>query len=503
MKQQPGGLARLKPQWVVHSPMRFRLLFASAILAGLSLRLWIAWLSVEQSFRLSVPDDAYYYFTIAKNVAAGYGATADRLAPNNGFHPLWLILIVPFWWMFGSSSTLPVHLALSTNAILDTAAAIVLYLLGLRLTRNQWLALLGTAIYLLNPYGVTSGVNGLETSLAVFLFGVSLAIGWKILDRPKHSIAWWFASGLAWGLLLLARTDYILVAIPCLLYTLWKTRREIWPGRLSVLWVGVALPLLPWVIWNFYTFGVLVQVSADAYPYYQHVLFLSQQGLQPVALVRREADLFYAVTANLSRFFGMSRFLPVAVLFVAAVLWVTRKKIDRKPLERLAVPTLFAALTLFYHALYRWMFVPWYYVPMAYLGALWLILGFALLWQNDSKWVMGLALSALVLLYGYSAIDLARIGGVFPLQQASSTSDVCGAFQRIGVTDSGFTGYFARCLVVNLDGVVNNVAFRAIRDGRFHSYLDSIQLQRVSLNDIVANVVALKEGPTRVFPPFR
>ena len=58
---------------------------------------FIAYLSAGESFMAIVPDDAFYYFTIARNIVEGYGSTFDRLAPTNGYHPLWLLVLVPIF----------------------------------------------------------------------------------------------------------------------------------------------------------------------------------------------------------------------------------------------------------------------------------------------------------------------------------------------------------------------------------------------------------------------
>lgn len=41
-------------------------------------------------------DDAAYFFKITQNCTAGYGLSFDRLNPANGFHPLWLLCLLPF-----------------------------------------------------------------------------------------------------------------------------------------------------------------------------------------------------------------------------------------------------------------------------------------------------------------------------------------------------------------------------------------------------------------------
>ena len=51
--------------------------------------LWRGWLDGEPA----LADDAFYYFQIARHVAQGLGPTFDGLAPTNGFHPLYLLIL--------------------------------------------------------------------------------------------------------------------------------------------------------------------------------------------------------------------------------------------------------------------------------------------------------------------------------------------------------------------------------------------------------------------------
>lgn len=43
-------------------------------------------------------DDAYYYLQIARNIGQGKGSTFDGVHKTNGYHPLWLMVLVPIEW---------------------------------------------------------------------------------------------------------------------------------------------------------------------------------------------------------------------------------------------------------------------------------------------------------------------------------------------------------------------------------------------------------------------
>ena len=44
-------------------------------------------------------DDAYYYFRIAQNIALGRGSTWDGIHSTNGYHPLWLLMLIPLYFI--------------------------------------------------------------------------------------------------------------------------------------------------------------------------------------------------------------------------------------------------------------------------------------------------------------------------------------------------------------------------------------------------------------------
>ncbi|MDP9001924.1 MAG: hypothetical protein M3O46_17625, partial [Myxococcota bacterium] len=76
-----------RPEWVETADR-----WALPIVLGAWALLVILWPPAP----LAMPaDDAYYYTRIAQNVAAGHGATFDGVESTNGFHPAWLLVLVP------------------------------------------------------------------------------------------------------------------------------------------------------------------------------------------------------------------------------------------------------------------------------------------------------------------------------------------------------------------------------------------------------------------------
>ena len=52
-------------------------------------------------------DDAFYYFQIAWHMANGEFSTFDGgITRTSGYHPAWLFLITPFYWVFDKTEAL-------------------------------------------------------------------------------------------------------------------------------------------------------------------------------------------------------------------------------------------------------------------------------------------------------------------------------------------------------------------------------------------------------------
>lgn len=481
------------------------------------MRIAIAWSPVNVSFGLAVPDDAYYYFTIARNIAAGYGATADRLELTNGFHPLWMLFLVPLWsaspW---DKSEIPVHLALSLGAIFDLATICGLWWLSVRLTHSRTIGMLVALAYALNPYALAASVNGLETSLSTALLVWSLALYWSIRTQPTNLNLKKVATLLLlWSLMGLARTDYLLLILPCALELAWRQRHYLVKylpaaAAASLLW-------LPWLMWNYFTFGTIVQVSALTYPYYRHVAWDAQSHTIAEWFVH-QIELGYHTVGLIALVSGFGRIglIPFAAA-LAAILGAQYLALRKNPhaptgpesatLPGLILPTVGFLGLLFIHSLVRWQYALWYFAPAPIFLLLWFAILLERIGRNHRAWMI-IVWSTFVAFQIWQGANLWTQGGIWPAQREFAEKEMpkvrqlCEQFQTIGISDSGYIGYYLRCRVINLDGVVNNEAFKSIQQGNFRVYLDAVGIQYVSINQIVRDAIAVKEGPIPTLPPY-
>ena len=110
-------------------------------------------------------EDGFYYLKIAQNLASGHGSTFDGLHPTSGYQPLWLLVLVPVFWLRPSAAA-AILIATATQAVLLALAAALLYTLA-----RTWLspaaALLAVMSWILLAY--RPGLSGVEFALLSLL----------------------------------------------------------------------------------------------------------------------------------------------------------------------------------------------------------------------------------------------------------------------------------------------------------------------------------------------
>lgn len=472
------------------------------LLVGLALRLSMAWSSSALLVQKTLPDDAFYYFAIARNVWMRNGVSVDGVTPTNGFHPLWaLALLFPF--AIQRSGDLPVHLSLSLAALFDVGAAWLAYQTVRRVTHSATGGVLAAGLYAFNPLGAMESLNGLETALGVFCFALTAFVYLtRVHGNDQIPGRDWILLGLAIGLMLLARTDSVLFAVVLGLYTLWRGRYTLAPTAIGLIFTAVvaALLLVPWLAWNLTTFGTIVQSSAIAAPsVFRRALFEPLAKGTPFAQVWRNGfwPVIYLSLLLAFRYAG----LPWVALAVAAILKrvlnppsgeaiAVEAKVQRTLLQgeysqlfpnraSLFLPLIGAILPLLVHTFVRWYPRSWYYVPLAWSSAL--VTGPALA-------QVGANLKAVRVGRRLARAGLAALGLVLILQGAKSWREGFYAWQThmlagarwmathapsdavVASFNSGLQAYYGERPVVNLDGVVDWGALRAAEDRSLLSY---------------------------------
>ncbi len=470
--------------------------FAWLLAAGMALRLALVWSGACDN--RVIADDAFYYFTIARHLAAGLGPTFDGLAPTNGFHPLWLELITPVFALARAlrlDSWTAVHLALTLCAALDAASGALLWRLVRRLAGSR-AATAAALAWFLCPFTVLLSLRGLESALNVALFALWLTAVADAFARRTPGSARGAAVGVVTGLAFLARTDNgpLLGAALAATTALEAWRARAWRRPLAVLVAAGAVALLvalPWFAWNLATFGTPWQVSGAAKlanptifgrvpahagdvlryllaPVWVPSFFVAGESMKHRAAFLAVAGAAWAVLALL---------LP----FLLAALARPRTPVQR-PVAVALVAYLVAHAAVYVLALRT--YVVWYAtVPVFALVLLFGGLGAGRLLDRlraPARVALGaVALAAFAL--GFA--QYVRATRFVPRGEEHVVRPILTRIAReapgtrtVGVFNAGAAGYFAPEIgpftVVNLDGLVNNRAVAAWKAGRYLEYLE-------------------------------
>jgi hypothetical protein len=463
---------------------------------GLAARLFLILLPLRVMLAKTLPDDAFYYFVIARNAAQGSGFTFDKVVPTNGFHPLWALLLIPVFGVFKDSS-IAVRAALALGALLDVAAAGVLAATARRVLRKSSVVVAG--LYLFNPRVIFESVNGLETSLAMLALAVFLWVSVKVYE--DGALRDWALFGLVGGLAFLTRTDLAIImlvvifglAAACLRgpfraqgYEGWRSRAKNLMLRMGLAGILALVVVVPWFAWSLWRVGTLVQSSAVAVPLLAQYR-IAQGGnvwgelLWPVINFSLHALLIYPGVGWIVLIFGLvllrfSRAIEPSKIVNHAV-WKEPHESPApiKGVYLLWAPVMGAVLLVIVHSVVRWYPRGWYFVPLALCVTLPAGVVFARLaarLKKKAKWGF-VALMAILLL-----AQMVRMEGetTYPgqgqaleaarwLESNTPRGAIAGAF------NSGILAYFSDREIVNLDGVVDWNAIRARQRNKLINYL--------------------------------
>ena len=457
---------------------------AVLVILAAAIRVTIAFCDLPTLVTKTVSDDAFYYFQIARNAAAGNGVSFDGFEPANGFHPLWFVLLLPIYHLFGGLAA-PVHAALALEAALDVGAGLLIYSLVVSLTKNRPAGVAGAAVYLLNPTVIMHSVNGLETGVYLFCFCLFFWYYLRMVDSGEFSTKKIVTLGLLSGALMLARTDsFILVGVTYahLVFMRGLYRR---PGVVAASVGAAALVVAPWIAWNLATFGTIAQSSSGAYAIVMSGN-LAAKGYTgyDIFLLRVSDTLQLLIWTIPTDVFGWGKLLGVVVGLALGLSLAAGRRAKRAwTAARLAcVPLLaFLALTLT-HSLVRGTIKSWYLIPAAAVAAIFfgILLGAldsSAFFASARGRVAG-ALAALVVLSGFAYNGYtAWERGMYAWQSemllaAEWINDNVEPDASVGAFNAGTIGYMSERTVVNLDGLVNNSVVPYIEERRLWDYIE-------------------------------
>jgi hypothetical protein len=470
-------------------------------------------------------DDMYYYFLLVRQSLHNGIVSVDGVRHTNGFHPLYFLLLRGIY-PYTTEAHLPT-VAVTLLTLFHAATGVTLWL-TLRRLAGRILAGLLAGVYAANPFILGVVLQGMETPIACFFAALGLwaYLRWMQQGRTADRMLMLVALPLA----VFARTDTLFLGIAIALTPLFGAGRHPfrdWRRADFLLMALCALPVLLFMAWSWRDAGELLQTSGRAHVYWQSVGFwvdmntsLQHFGMlrAPLAALGFLACILAAFpTWIISSFYYLLSFHPLGwmLLGARAMLSPLRSNAEEgSPPARLGRSLLlFLALFWGFYAVFFRRSMEWYWHTSVYSAALLVGLWVAPLRQVDmarffpllthrrfpalavAGYVLALSLIGLSFntlkikpagLRSYtdirsSSVPLGEIveahafpltGAVHSLPPSRPLLAVVPRGAVVGIFDSGAVGWdYPELQIVNLDGLVNNSAYRAIRKGEIGRYM--------------------------------
>lgn len=463
---------------------------------GAGLVMTLAWLPVERTIGHFLYEDFFYYLKVAENITQGKGVTLDGVARTNGFHPMWMAIIVLIRSIAGHLTT--VHVALTVAAAFHLGQVYLLHRILAMVCSQRWIPHLAALFWMFNYRVIACNMCGLETSVATLC--VFLVIHYLFHTARPMPLRQTAVLGALLGFAALSRFDLLLLLGFVMLWVVadpdaggaYLPRRLLAGLTLAVVALSV---LLPWFIFSVWHSNALLPNSSAALKLWAFPQFALDMGIAAnLRLLRARvfgAATWLTDTANLLGFWPVVtpktriiRNIPALMVLcsmVAVCLYIMRQRGKGR---------LFWAMLLSYgvgHVAYYCLFARAevrYLMPSA--GVFFVAVAAAadkLVQRGSSR-----RAAVLVTCVYLACVANAQLAGISAWQKGHGAtrthSGHLGMYRTarwirenlpdeavIGAWDAGIYSYYSGRTVVNLDGVINDDALDAIRHKQLCAYI--------------------------------
>ncbi len=221
---------------------------------------------LEKAVAFAATDDGLYYPQLACNIMTRGLCTYDGVTVTNGFHPLWLLVLLPVYGLI-HDPWLALRGVYAVILALQLASFALLVLIARRTRMTAAGLAAATFILFLNIRSFTVFFSFLESPLVLLTLLVYIAFCLRAGERRFENPHYALIAGLLAGICFLARLDSFL--LPVAYAVVWLTRllRQRGQWKQLVLSAGSAaagclLLTIPYLLWNWINFGHLQTVSA-------------------------------------------------------------------------------------------------------------------------------------------------------------------------------------------------------------------------------------------------
>ncbi len=415
-------------------------------------------------------DDAYYYFLTAKHIAQGLGSTFDGYNLTNGYHPQWMLWLLPIYYVLPDDPDLALKVILILQAFLAIASINFCFRFCYR-HFGIWQAYLSILLLMLFYSPILLMFNGLESALLLFWLFLLIELEdryqWLGPDASLNKRIW---LGVALAGMATSRLDtvFVLVALAIL--------KLLWSGRKNVLTLTIAyiptvivfcLCLSPYLLWNYLTFGHFTPISGSIKNSLPTIVENSRLGL--IAWIYVAPFLFALVL-----------FLLLAWKRITAPLFeISLNSGKGMFLMALAIGCLIHVLwthLFMLFGVYQWHFVA--YIPVIVIG---LVFTAQFVHKFINQWLLLLLAAVGVLVFNAIAILDKGVHHQQRLDAAQWVQNNFASSEGVALSDAGVFAYFNGRATVNLDGLINSYEFQEqIAQGNLVEFLEQMNVRYIA-----------------------
>jgi hypothetical protein len=430
-----------------------------------------------------LPDDSFYYFKIAQNISLGEGSTFDGVRETNGYHPLWLLIVTGLHSVFGTGlagDMAPVHAALLLSVGMNVVAGIVLLSILGRYTNSAFIRAGALFVALLNPFFLYQTINGLETSLSFMLVSIFFLSVLRYQEGSLRTLGGAAVLGVVGGLMTLARLDTALFMAAFLAWILAREGRESYARALVMASVTTAL-VIPWLAWNYAHFGMIMTSASQTGPMVVRVLTEQDNGVGLLTFLKTEVyHLYWGIVELLERT-GITPLILVGCGAAAALFLRGDMRLPRTLRDIRAEHALLAGFFAiwFGNVGVRWMSSHWYFLSIQIFVAVGAAVLLGICFSRIAWKRLAAACFALAVCFLFAVSWETEVRGKGGQQRdmlamAHYLGETLSPDDEVAVFNAGIIGYFTDGpRIVNVDGLVNNASYEAMRDRRLFSYIRS------------------------------
>lgn len=457
-------------------------------------------------------EDAFYSLSVARSIGNGTGLTIDGVHATNGVQPLICFLYAPFFALSHGDTFMALRLAMGLDLVTFILAVLAISRFFSSLRKGgrgerKLLFWIAAGVLIWNYTIPAMFLNGLETGLSVGLaFWAAAYYNERIAPENRPPLLRSALLGAILGLAVLARIDLAFLVVSIIVWHLYRMHRRHTPAPGEARNIGALVRTLleclliggvsvavsaPWWLYNLTRFGSLVPISGQA-----QQMLIGNRLWVVLMTIHSLSDAFLMVVHTSAAYvvgfytivLGIFLFAIVSAAVFAVPAWrgaVTRSVVavrERWQWGGVAPLAFLSVILIVYYSFYfsaphfQWR----YLITPRILIMLWIVALLFDLWGELPRRSMlrglitlgGIGLAA-VAVFIYRGNFRTEGNNIFLVPADWIRSHVPPA-ERVGMFQSGTTGFLFPGEVVNLDGKVNADALRAFQRKRLPRYVDSM-----------------------------